>query len=146
MSLGDIEELVDAIDAKLAGPGDDREKTSWPERAFVLAYSFDDHVRGQDFTSFVFEQSPEEWHETLAALREVGARGYAEVLARFITRDGEAFARQESAPIGGAGFEFSEDYDDALSEVRDGQSADSDTAYIESILEPFARRARLTAE
>ncbi len=139
----EVSDIIDAIDDKLVGPGRDEDKLSKSERAFQLAYGFDDHVREQDFTSLVYESSPQEWQQYADALIEVGAIGYADVLTRFISVDGQAFSNQGSLLPGSPDFEYSEDYDASLSNVRDVGGRASETAYMESVLTSYAQRMGL---
>lgn len=92
----------------------------------LLSYGFADHVRHQDFTSWVFENSPAEWQEMVDALREVGAIGYAEVLARFIAVEGTWFSRAGSQPPGSPSRAYAEDYDQSLARFRKGGESGED--------------------
>lgn len=92
----------------------------------LLSHGFADHVRHQDFTSWVFENSPEEWRAMVDALREVGAIGYAEVLARFIAVDGGWFSAAGSEPPGTPDRSYAEDYDQSLARFRKGGDGETD--------------------
>ena len=139
----DIEDIIEELDAKLVGPGSDEDKLSKSENAFLLAYTFDDHLRSEGFTSFIFERSRAEWRKTCDALGEVGATGYADILERFIQMDGEAFSRQGSMPPGSEAFEFSEDYDASFATVRDASGGGGEAAYIEEVLQAYAQSTGL---
>lgn len=105
----------------------------------MLAYDFDDHIRAQDFTSFVFERDRSEWEETRAALDEVGAINDAEILGRFMKIDGESFLDQGALPPGDPEFHYSEDYDAALRRLRVRSGADP-ALHMRRILTAFAQQ------
>lgn len=139
-----LEAIIDAIDAKLDGPGRDQDRLSRAEHAFMLAYGFDDHIRGQGFTSFVFERDRDEWIETRDALNEVGAINDAEVLGRFIKVDGDLFLKQGALPPGSPEFHYSEDYDAGLRRNRARAGVD-DALYMHGILTAYARQKGIVA-
>ena len=137
----DLEELIDGIDQKLSGPGRDEDKLSPQENALKLAFEFDDHVRADGFTSFVYQGSEVEWAQTRNALRAVGASGYADAMGRFIDADSKAFKQQGSAQVGSPEFAYSEDYDASLTEASEASGDDDD--YMETILLAYAEREGL---
>ncbi len=139
----DIEVIIEGIDAKLVGPGSDEDKLTKSENAFLLAYTFDDLLRSEGFTSFIFGRSREEWQKTCDALSEVGAAGYADIFERFVRIDGEAFSQQGNRPPGSEAFEYSEDYDASFTIVRDAAGGEDDAAYIEEVLQAYAQRTGL---
>ncbi len=139
----DIEDIVDGIVGKLAGPGRDEDKMNRDERALMLAQSFDNRPREENFTGFVSQASPKERLHTVAAYREVGATEYANICAHFIVVNGVGFSVQPMLTPGSPDFEYSEDYDKSFSDVRDASEGAAETAYVASILTAHVRKTGL---